>query len=426
MHTENNNDFKNSSYFILPLKVAEPARLDAFLKKNPSWQVQKSALDTQYILHYAATMDDVSDGRLRIYRHSADDLRFYFFDSRIAERLERLGISPSGCSPEMGGISLYLFGTGVAFLEFQVLFGGMNIFEIVEFVYLFRRLRNNEQMKWLHFPEGSISPETAAEKLLPQKESGTLLCFSNPSPIKKQANIFTMIDMKCCSPCEPPAEDAGRFCRLLAHGANNSFADDADPSSQYRMNMEFGQDEYWGGSQDGLAVVTNQSYAFQYKNLCMDHHFMYLLLLNQRFASVAFIEEFSRSDMDLSRSQRIKTAVVKLKTRYSFRVISDDKIIQSVYNSMYGVLELDELLEDLEEANDQINELLQTAREKHDKRFEALLGALSILAIFSALVDFSDYLDRFTTAETLHTIISLVTTAAILVIAVILIFRRKE
>ncbi len=118
--------------------------------------------------------------------------------------------------------------------------------------------------------------------------------------------------------------------------------------------------------------------------------------------------------------------MVYLKTKYSFRVISDDRNFQSLYNGMYRVFEIDNLLADLEESNDQISDILEEKRQKHEQRFEWILGALSVLAVFSALIDLSDYLDRFTNGELFHSIISLVTTLMILVIAVILILRKKN
>lgn len=107
-------------------------------------------------------------------------------------------------------------------------------------------------------------------------------------------------------------------------------------------------------------------------------------------------------------------------------MISDDRQIQTIYSEMYHVFELENLLQDLEDANDQMSVLLQMRQQKHERRFEMILGALSILAIFSALIDFSDYLDRFSSAMTLHSVISLSTTAVILIACVIFIFRREK
>jgi len=436
--------FENCSYFLLPVLVKDEARLLAFLKNSGEWRetTAYSALETRYVLSYASRMTEPRDGRLRRFTYTqTESLPLYMFDARISSEMEKYGKSWSGLLPALGEISLFVFGTGIAFLEFRLLYGKMPVEEIIEFVFLFRSLRNNESKDYLQYPDGTISFQTAAERMLDKDKSGTEICFSNSSEVKKQANIYTMLDMELCGMQESTEEEIDRCRYLLMHGFSMRFVyeghtvarnidggGDADMSTQYEMIYNAGGQSYWGGSQDGLVCLARKPYAYQYEHLTNDYRFLYLLLLDQRFASIAYISEFSEPLTKLTDIQRIHKKVADLKTRYAFRVVSDDHYNQTIYNRMYNVLELDNLIADLEDTKDQLNDVTQVEQNKHDRRFEGLLTALSLLAIFSALVDLSDYLDRFFTHTPKNSWISLVVNLSIICVALFLIFanRRKK
>ena len=117
-----------------------------------------------------------------------------------------------------------------------------------------------------------------------------------------------------------------------------------------------------------------------------------LLLLNQRFSAISYIEKISRLGKDVKEREKISEIypnVVDLRTHYSFRVISDDFFVQTVYSNTYQVLEIDALLKDLDDANGQFNELSK----KREKSVENFVKTLSLLAAFSAVTDLAAYLD---------------------------------
>lgn len=440
---DNAYSFENCSYFLLPVLLKDETRLSSYLKNSSGWQEDvRGTLETRYVLNYASRMTEPQDGRLCRYVFTqTDQLPLYMFETRLSYAMEKSGRTWSGILPKLGDVSLYVFGTGVGFLEFRLEYGGMPAEEIIEFVFLFRSLRNNEAKEYLQFPEGSVSLQTAAETILDPGMSGTEICFSNSSEIKKQANIFTMLNMETCGMQDSTEEEIGRCRYLLMHGFSSRFnyephpaagyvdgGADVDLSTQYEMVYNAGGQSYWGGSQDGLVCLAKTPYAFQYDHLTNDYRFLYLLLLDQRFASIAYISEFSEPLTKLTDIQRIHKKVADLKTRYAFRVVSDDHYNQTIYNRMYNVLELDNLIADLEDTNDQLNDVTQAEQNKHDRRFEGLLTALSLLAIFSALVDLSDYLDRFFAHTPKNSWISLVVNLSIICVALFLIFvnRRKK
>ena len=192
----------NCSCFLLPLQIRSRKVLDSFLRQSRHWEEERNGFPTQYTLYYAGGMNRPDDDRFRMYRYNAArELPLCTFRERIDMDLSSSPkpVSSSGCSPAVDGISLYVFGSGVAFLEVRVLYGQMNVCEIVEFVNLFRSLRNDEsRSNQLRMPPDTISLRTAAARILPAEESGTVLCFSNPSEIKMQAIIYSFLQTSTC------------------------------------------------------------------------------------------------------------------------------------------------------------------------------------------------------------------------------------
>ena len=437
--------FENSTYFILPIKIDNHDKFAKYLRENSKQQDDASKqqedykmwmevfpvpkvpgkagtedqeatvsgpdghfyFNPQYLMFYAEKMTNPSDNRFRHYIYQepeAEDkkLNIYRLDNKN---------SGLGNMPTLGQISLYVFGQDIIFLEFQVLYNDMEIEKITSFIYSFRSLRDSSDKTT---GSGCYSLKEAAERLLPEEQCGTILCFSNPSEIKMQANIFTMLNTPESWLLTKAAEEntgnkkgesdnsesenkpadldqmCRRYCGRIAHGNKKVNPNDGDDVSDYDRCLHLNANEYWGICADGLAYVTNKEkdqIPFNtYKNLCNDFHFIYLLLLHQRFSAISFIEEISRigkSNKERKKITEIYPNVVDLRTHYSFRVISDNFFVQTVYSNTYQVLEIESLLRDLEDANGQYNELSK----EREKRVEGLVGVLSLLAVFSAVAD---------------------------------------
>ena len=403
MSEQTKPEFQNSSYFILPLKIDNPYRLSAFLRNSSNWEEKLDAFELQYLMFYAREMTDPEDERFRMYRYKgSESLRIYLFDDNVTD---------PGKAPTLGDISLYVFGKEISFLEFQVIYNDMDIEGVLKFVNSFRNLRNPEEL-----PDGSDCKrlKDAAEIILPAKESGTILCFSNPSEVKMQANVFTMYynPKKYSNPKSNDAKPSNKasnqvtkknnqdkenrsICCRLAHGYKSVIPSDEDAARGYDKCLRLNTSEYWGICPDGIAYVKkSKPSSFDYEHLRTDFHFMYLLLLNQRFAAISFIEainECSRNEKARKDIKDVYRRVVELRTRYSFRVISDDFFVQTVYNAGYRVLEIDALLKDLEDANGQFNELSK----ERETRVERFIVAVTLLALVSAFADLAAYLDMF-------------------------------
>ncbi|MBO4872426.1 MAG: hypothetical protein J5496_03315 [Lachnospiraceae bacterium] len=405
--------FHNFGYFIFPLKIAKPEVFKTYIEETPDWQLVSEGIKTDYILNYARSMNNPDDRRMQTYSfRDRTGLALYLFEQTAVSKDDPYK-QRSGFVPQLEDISLYVFGLNIAFLEFHFLYDGMFLHEIERFNYYFRSLRNDksDDKKYLNYPADKDSVKAVLEKILPNEQSGTEVCFSNSSDVKQQSLVYTAVTVS-------PDEDVQRALFLLSHGLAPNFRG-AQTRSRYEMQEDFGPKHVWAGCQDGLACVRTdkQPYPFQYDHLRRDYHFMYLLLLNQRYSIISYLDDFRKTGLSAKEEQDKYDEIVTLKTGYSFRTVSDDAYMQTIYSDMYNVLEIDNMIKDLDDANEKINKLVQ-------RRSERSLFALSVLVIFSALVDLSDYLDKWPKGI-LTPLISLAVITGILFFAWGKIFRKK-
>ena len=152
---------------------------------------------------------------------------------------------------------------------------------------------------------------------------------------------------------------------------------------------------------------------------------MYLLLLNQRFSMVKYIMELSKCENDSTELKKIDEKVVMLKSKFSFRIISDDMIYQNIFSKMFCLLQIESLLCDIEECNDRMESVVRKESEIRENRTSSILLVLSFLTVFSALIDASDYFDRWNVSGEISTIISLVIALCAVVFGVVFMSRHS-
>ena len=111
--------------------------------------------------------------------------------------------------------------------------------------------------------------------------------------------------------------------------------------------------------------------------------------------------------------------ISSLKTNFSFSIVSDDQLYQTVYSKMYSILGIDRLLADVHENEEQIellqnNELLNT-----EKLTSVFLFGLSVLSLFSVLVDAAGYFDRISVLQPASTLLSALCLLSIIVFYIV-------
>ena len=151
---------------------------------------------------------------------------------------------------------------------------------------------------------------------------------------------------------------------------------------------------------------------------------MYLMLLNQRFSAIRYIEEVAIGDSDTIRE--VNERIVKLKTVYSFRVVSNDLIYQNLYSRIYRLLDIDNILDDLSENEQQVEMYHAKSLERTERQTNKLLIAISLLSVFSCLIDASSYFDLFAPFRNISKWISLLIVCAVVITWIINWYIKKK
>ena len=404
--------YKNSTIYIVPVSVENDRRFFNFIDNSDQWKpLEQEKLKINYLFNYAA---DIATNKTtcKIYEHTnPEDIPVYMFE-------KELNLSES---PVISEIRLVYFGTGVAFIELHVIYGSLSVDDIIEFAYLFKKAKKADGKA---YDKGDkISLFTALRTILPPEESGAVLFFANTgaADFKLQALCyhFLLIDDTDYDDSKLP-----ETIFLLKRSYNHDFIYDSNADkSKYDMTYKPFDYTHWGGCQEGIVCISkltgNQKTdsfitSYQYDHLVNDYRFMYLLLLNQRYSAIKYINQIAIAD-DKKSVEELNRKIIDLKTKYTFHVISDEMIYQNVYSQMYSILEIDKLLCDIEENGDKLTTIQNEGAAKSEKTTERLLLAISLFSIFSAMIDSASFFDRIpiTLIQKWSTLLSFVITIMI-------------
>lgn len=399
-------EFVNTSVFLIPVWFDDYSAFTTALKKSGRWiSVQEKS--PSYLLSYVERLAENPAEYQSFWLQSMPHTPVYMYEDYV----------PLPQTPELSGVRFSCFGTGVGFMEFRILYKGLTVEQITNFAYRFKKASPSK------VPEGKRNLYDTALRLLPEKTNATLF-FTGTADFKRECQCFHMLRL------EEESYEVDQLVRL-----RRSYSTDFTPpqtDSDYDMVYDPYAHEHWGGSQEGLVAIitpsgdarTDRFYrTFKYEHLTLDYRFLYLLLLNQRYSAIAYISQIARTG-SATDGEKLSLRIAKLKTAYSFNVISDDLLFQNVYARMYRILDIDRLLADLQEGETQMALLRSAESSRREKWLANLLAALSGLTLFSALIDAASFFDRFPVLQTISTWLSIGATAFI-VVALLLLFRKK-
>lgn len=399
--------FKNRTIFFIPVWFDDFTSFCSKLDKSELWSVTPdNELETNYLLNYVSA---IAENKSLFMSYTLKDplqLEICMFKEKL--KLEEL--------PVIESVRFSCFGTGVGFMEFRVRYpDGMSPLEIADFAYYFKK-STKPQIKHRSLYE-------IACKLLPQEGDATLF-FTNSADFKKECLCYHMI----CVDQDSSQEEISDMLYLLRRSYSRKFQSEhkAENTENGDYDMTYGVYGYdrWAGSQSGIVNVVSLTgdedtdqfiNTFKVNNLMADYYFLYLLLLNQRFSAIQYVAQIASADsMKSKQLEELNKRIIKLKTTYSFNVVSDDQFFQNVYSKMYKILDIDRLLEDIRDNEDQM-EILQTQNsERYERNANKILFVLSFLTLFSALVDAADYFERWPVLQSFSTLLS---TACVLLVS---------
>ena len=418
MKMRNDMSYSKSVYFI-------PAWFDDFenfteklSKEKLLWErVDSQQYSPRYLLNYAVRIAQ-NESLFQLFNLvNTSSLNIYMYE----EELDLKNI------PQIEQVRMACFSTGVGFLEFWINYDGMTPEEISDFAYLFKKAT---KMCGKNTENNTCALYDVAKSILPENLNANLF-FTSTAPFKYECSCFHFIHIDE-SP-EDNKQNQDRLYRLSrSYNTNFSFSFESD----YDMVYKSSESDQWGGSSEGLVNITYDSkndesdyylHHLKLSHLCIDYYFLYLLLLNQRFASIQYINDiacvFGKSQAAIT---HLNSRIVKLKTVFSFNVISDDKVFQNVYSRMYSILEIEHLLADIVDNEEQM-QIVQNARSaKTEQLSNKFLFGISILSLFSALIDASNYFDRINALRPLATILGFLCVCATITLCVVWLIKSQK
>lgn len=408
---ENNN--LNTSIFFVPIYNKSIEKTIKTLENNEKWSViEKKELTTNYLLKY-------------VDRLTTDENLFISFKYNVLEK-EKVSFQMSEYTDggtevvnkkyeekvSVSDIRVSVFGTGIAFAELQVSYNGLTPDEICDFVYTFKKIYKHDDID-----EGKKSFLGIISEALPKD---SVPFFYNSVNHGKNAFKNECIGFHTLRFFEDEINDIElkELLFRLRRGYGTRFKYE-ECQGQYDFEYNPSTFDFWSGSQEGLVNIirVNEGNIFydkyKYLQFIRDYRFMYLMLLNQRFSAIRYIEEVATGDFDTIRD--VNERIVRLKTVYSFRVVSNDFIYQNLYIRIYRLLDIDNILDDLSENEQQVEMYRAKSHEKAEKQTNKLLIAISFLSVFSFLIDASSYLELFAPFSSISKWISLLTICAIMI-----------
>lgn len=404
---------RSTTVFFVPIWFDEYTPFAADVERMNRWDViPAEEVAPRYLLNYASRIATdkslFSSYRLR----DADSLPIYMYGDELGEDVV----------PEITEVRLSCFFTGVGFLEFRVVHDGLSLDGIADFSYLFKKASKKNG--------DSPSLCEVAKTLVP--DGSAKLFFTDSAPFKYECICYHFIHSDLN---ELSYDDLQTYLTLLKRNYNTSFyAHPAD--SEYDMFYSPYPYDHWAGSPEGLVNISFDTgddatdyYLRNYKpgHLSVDYYFMFLLLLNQRFSAIQYIlkiaegDNCSHKDMD-----KLNRRIVRLKTVFSFTVISGDHIFQNVYSRMYRIMDIDRLLEDIRDNENQMEIIQNAGAARADRLSSRFLFGISLLSLFSALIDASSYFDRFERLQPFATALGLACTALVTVICCVWIIGNRK
>lgn len=409
--------FVNSSVFFIPITFDNYDKFVGAYSSDAQWSdLPQEEYTTQYLLRYVKNLAQ-SKNKTRFFRYNdPKSLPVYMYEND--ESFDTV--------PDVSQVRLTCFATGIAFFEIWVDYGDMPIDDIMNFAYKFKKTCPSAG----NIPQGKKCLCDIGCSLLPKGVDAELF-FANDIEFKRECLALHMIYL----PDEKENAELDRKLELLKHSYSSTFSGYLSDDGMYDMTYKPYSYDMWAGSQEGLVNIvmngandTSDYYIreFKYKHLTIDYRFLYLMLLNQRFASIKYIQHISEGNNLTSKAlDELRKNIIRLKTEFSFKVVSNDPIFQNVYSKMYNVLEIDNLLVDIRENEEQVAFYHGMSSAKRERTTGKLLAGLSLLSLFSALIDASSYFDRFPKITAISTILSLVCVSAIVVLCIVMCFKER-
>ena len=410
----------SKSVFFVPVLLNDFVKVSGALRRMEDWeQFSHEELKTNYLLYYAARISQ-DDGLFISCRYKGNTPDVYLFEGHNENKMK------SEARAELSEIRFSAFSTDVGFLEFHINYENADLDDMRSFAYLFKKSTKGYKEAC---EQGKQTLFTVVRNLCAEVGNAEPF-FTATVDFKSEALGFHYANL----PQDYCGEETLKKQTLMLARSYSDLFEKINTASDYDMHYMPASYDHWSGSTEGLVNVTcltgdaNTDFylsnpGYKRNQLDKDIYFIYLLLLNQRFASIKYINEVAVTrDED---AEKLSHKILKLKTVFSFRVISDDRVCQNVYARMYKLLDIDALIEDIKDNESQMDLIWNKNTVSREKITSAILFALSLLALFSALIDASTFVDRFGANNLIATSLGIAFPLLAVAVGVIFWFKKK-
>ncbi len=405
-------EFINSSSYFVPVFLGDYVKFNKGIGKDPNWeQVSNDTIKLPYLMNYVT---DLAHDPKKYAEYHYTDL------GKVSETLfTGKMFSQKSTAVKLLDVRFSCFSTDIGFLEFRISYGDMSLYEIADFAYEFKKAKKSG----MYETAKKLAALTGEEKIF----------FTSTVDFKYECMCFHMIMAEGV-----PEKELEAGLNLLKRTYSSGFADgrnsENDPDMIYRPYAY----DNWAGSQEGLVnIVTDAGPGntqanfylknYLYENLTSDYRMLYLLLLDQRFCALKCIADIaSTDDKETKRLEHLEKMIIRLKTEFSFRVLSDDMQYQNIYSMMYEILNIDSLLTDIHENESRMAALKSAEMAKTESITNLVLFCLSILSVFSALIDAASYFDRFEHLTEISTVLSIFGAVVLPCAVFVVIFAKRK
>lgn len=241
------DNFMNSSFYIIPLCFDD---LDAFstaVERDQRWErIGQQEFKMKYLLSYVGRLAENKDWFQSFRLRQPEQVQIYF---KVQEE-KGSPLSVKECFNDriqLSEVCLSCFGSGIGFMEFKVAYHGLSVAQIIDFAFRFKKA--SPYMK-----EGAQAHKTlywTARELLPAACKDAQLFFYSTDDIKNECMCYHMLKL---SKDEVQTDKLEEQMFLLRRGYGTQFAGlESRNSSNYDMVYTPYQNDWWGGSQEGLA-----------------------------------------------------------------------------------------------------------------------------------------------------------------------------
>lgn len=285
-------------------------------------------------------------------------------------------------------ISILILGKTKGYILFKVNYNEMSLTQIETFSYYFRHIvnstKNNSTFAKIccfilgvkDYENFKASKEDLTTPFYYLSFSETYVC-----------DVLQLV----CQKIENPEKDKNSHLVCLGRGYANlqETTEKYVENSNYDMRFSPKPNVTWVGSPNTLTCLLEAddfSSKFLTKNIENDHLCLFLALQNQRHTLLSLMTDMVIFKNQSRKLLQIQKKLNAFKLAESFKTVSNEYSYQNIYEQMYNILDIDNLIADISDISTHAAEQKEKNIEKLFKIFTIAASVETLYNIFSVLV----------------------------------------